>query len=74
MATIRNSNDLLHYIRERAESGDKAWFSWIEQRITGIPLAHHIAANHADKMTPEQVVEYVVKLNSLIHQRIAIGK
>ena len=49
------------------------WFSFLEQKITGIQLAHQIAANHADVMTPEQVVEYVVRLNDVLFQRLIKG-
>lgn len=74
MTAIRNSDDLLLYLKDRAESGDKAWFSFMEQRVTGIPLAHRIAANHADKMSPDEVADYVVKLNRAIYNKIIVGK
>lgn len=64
---VKSENDLLNYLRDRMLSGDSNWFSYPEQRLTGIALAHEIAARHADKFTPEQVVEYVVKLNNAIY-------
>jgi hypothetical protein len=33
-------------------------------------LCHRIAEAHAPDMTPDEVVDYVVKLNNLIYQRI----
>jgi len=37
-------------------------------------LAFDIAKNHASSMTPEEVVDYVLQLNSLIFKKIIIGK
>jgi two-component sensor histidine kinase len=67
--TIQNTNDLLSFLVNQAESR-KDWFGYPQQRMTAISLAHQIAANHADKMTPEQVVSYVLKLNDLIYNNI----
>lgn len=64
---VKSQNDLLSYLFDRMASGDKNWFGFAEQRLTGVALAHEIAARHADKFTPEQVVEYVVKLNNAIY-------
>jgi hypothetical protein len=33
-------------------------------------LAHSIAANHADKMSPQEIVDYVVRLNNEIYTGI----
>lgn len=74
MTTIQNSNDLLSFLVSRANSGVKNWFGFPEQRVTGINLAYEIAKNHADSMTPEEVVEYVVKLNNTIHSKIIKGE
>jgi iron-sulfur cluster repair protein YtfE (RIC family) len=38
--------------------------------MTGINLAHQIAARHADKMTPVEIVEYVKELNNEIFNRM----
>jgi hypothetical protein len=54
----------------QANSGQKNWFGFAQQRLTGINLAHEIAKTHADKMSPEEVVDYVVKLNNTIYQKI----
>jgi N-methylhydantoinase A/oxoprolinase/acetone carboxylase beta subunit len=67
---ITDSNDLLGYLEAQAATGDKQWFGFLQQKIIAITLAHQIAANHADKMTPEQIVEYVVELNNQIFQKV----
>jgi hypothetical protein len=48
----------------------KNWFGFTQQRITAIALAHDIARHHADKMTPEQAVEYAIALNQSIYDKI----
>lgn len=68
-----DNGELLRYLAQRADSGEKQWFGRMQQRVTGITLAHEIAANHADKMTPEQVANYVVDLNNQIFKKIVIG-
>lgn len=68
--TIQNTNDLLAYLVAQSESGNKQWFGFLQQKITGISLAHQIAVNHADKMTPDQVVDYVIKLNNVLFTRL----
>lgn len=67
---IQSSNDLLSYLVNQAGSGVKNWFGFAQQRITGINLAYEIAARHADKMTPEQITEFVVELNNSIYKKI----
>jgi hypothetical protein len=71
--TIQNSNELLAYLLSQSNSGMKNWFGFTQQRITGIHLAHEIAARHADKMTPDEVTDYVVKLNNSIYQKLIKG-
>lgn len=73
MTQINNSQDLLSYIVTLANSGNKNWFGFPQQRIAGIHLAYEIAKIHADKMTPEEVVEYVIKLNNAIFQKLLKG-
>jgi hypothetical protein len=73
MATIQNTNDLLGFLWSQANSGQKNWFSFQQQKVTGIDLAYRIAINHADKMTPEEVVEYVLALNSTIYNKMLKG-
>jgi len=74
MTTIQNNNDLLSYLISQAGSGNKNWFGYSQQRLTGIDVAYKIAINHADTMTPEEVVEYVIKLNNTIHSKIIKGE
>jgi hypothetical protein len=67
---IKSQNDLLGFLISQAGSGQKNWFGFAQQRLTGINLVHEIAANHADKMSPEQVVDYVIALNNNIYQKL----
>jgi hypothetical protein len=67
---INSQQDLLGFLITQSTSGQKNWFGFAEQRLTGINLAHEIASNHADKMTPTEVVDYVVALNNCIYQRL----
>lgn len=67
--TIQNTNDLLSFLVTQAESR-KDWFGFTQQRMTAINLAHEIAARHADKMTPQEVVEYALAINAQIFQKI----
>jgi two-component sensor histidine kinase len=66
---IQDSNDLLSYLISQA-SERKDWFGFTQQRITAIALAHEIARNHADTLTPEQAVEYAKALNEAVYQKI----
>jgi hypothetical protein len=67
---IKSSDDLLSYLVSQAGSGQKNWFGFAQQRLTGIALAHDIAKNHADKMTPDEIVSYALELNEIIYQKI----
>jgi hypothetical protein len=67
--TIQNTNDLLSFLVTQAESR-RDWFGFTQQRMTAITLAHEIAARHADKLTPDQVVEYAIAINAQIFQKI----
>lgn len=69
---INSQKDLLGFLISQSESGQKNWFGFAEQRLTGINLAHEIAANHADKMTPDEVVDYVISLNNTIYNKLII--
>lgn len=64
------SQDLLNYIITQANSGNKDWFGFKQQRIAGINIAYEIAVNHADKLTPEEVVDYVSRLNNAIFDKL----
>ena len=66
---VKDSNDLLNFLVAQSES-NKNWFGFAQQRITAIALAHDIARNHADKMTPNEVVNYAVALNETIYHKI----
>jgi hypothetical protein len=70
MTQINNSQDLLAYIINQSNSGQKNWFGFQQQRIAGIDTAYKIAVLHADKMTPEEVVDYVIKLNNTIYDKM----
>lgn len=67
--TVQNTNDLLSYLANQAESR-KDWFGYPQQRMTAITLAHQIAANHANTMSPEDVVAYAIQLNELIYSNV----
>ena len=71
---IQSTNDLLSYLVNQAGSGMKNWFGFAQQRITGITLAHEIAARHADKMTPKQIAEFVVERNNEIYRNLISDK
>lgn len=68
-----NSDALLSYLIKQSDSGQKNWFGYLQQRVAGINLAHQIAANHANTMTPDEVVSYVVLLNNTIYNKIIKG-
>ena len=66
---IQNTTDLLNFLLTQSESR-KDWFGFTQQRLTAVNLAHEIAKRHADKMTPQEVVDYAVKVNDSIYQSI----
>lgn len=67
---IKSNNDLLGYLLEQSLAAPKSWFGFPQQKLTGIALIHAIAANHADKMSPFEIVEYVATLNNEIYNTI----
>ncbi len=69
MTTIKNTNDLLTFLESQAALRQD-WFGHKQQRMTAITLAHEIAARHADKMSPEDVVDYAMELNQRIFDKI----
>jgi len=71
--TIQDTNDLLKFLVNQMESGNKQWFGFLQQKITGINLAHQIAARHADKMTPDDIIDYVQELNNKLFKRLIKG-
>ena len=72
--TIQNSTDLLGYLIEQAGTGKKDWFGWPQQKIVGINLCYDIARNHANSMTPDEIVDFVHSLNNTIFKKIIMGK
>lgn len=74
MTQQNNSEALLHYLVTQANSGNKNWFGFQQQRIAGINLAYRIAERHADSMTPDQITEFVVGLNNSIYRNIISDK
>jgi len=70
---INTDKDLLGFLVMQASSNQKNWFGFKEQRLTGINLAHQIAARHANTMTPEECVDYAIELNNAIYNKIIKG-
>lgn len=70
---IENTEHLLAYIISQADSGTKAWFNYPQQRIVGIYMCYELARNHANTMTPEEIIEYVQHLNNLVYSKIVAG-
>jgi len=70
---VRNTDDLLAFLDKAAEKDGKQWFGFLQQKMTGISLVHQIAARHADKMTPDEIVDYVKALNNSIYTRMIRG-
>lgn len=67
---INSRDDILAYVVAEAEKGNKQWFGFLQQKMTGISLVHQIAARHADKFTPDEIVDYVNRLNNSIFNRM----
>jgi len=74
MTQITNTDELLSYIVSQANSGQKNWFGFQQQRISGIYIAYEIAKIHADKMSPEQIVKFVDDLNTAIYKKLIKGE
>lgn len=73
MTPQTNTEALLSYLVTQATSGQKNWFGFQQQKVAGIDAAYRIAVMHADKMTPNEVVDYVVELNNAIYNKIIKG-
>ena len=69
MTTIQHTGDLLSFLIDQSDQR-KDWFSWQQQKMTAIPLAHDIAKAHAHRMTADEVVTYAIELNDAIFRRI----
>lgn len=74
MTIQNNSQDLLNYLVSQANSGNKNWFGFQQQRIAGINVAYEIAKNHANSMTPEQCADYALRLNNAIYNKLVKGE
>jgi hypothetical protein len=70
---VKDSNDLINFLVAQSDSS-KNWFGYQQQRITAIALAHDIARIHADKMTPDEVVDYAISVNESIYHKIIRSK
>ena len=70
--TIQNTSDLLRFLVTQSEAR-KDWFGFSQQRMTAVALAHDIAKNHANTMTPTEVVTYALELNAKIYNMIIKG-
>jgi hypothetical protein len=73
MTDIKSADDLLAFIVTQSQNGGKAWFGFPQQRIVGIYMCYELAKLHADKMTPNEVVEYAIDLNNRIFSKIIKG-
>jgi hypothetical protein len=73
MVEIKNNSDLLAFIISQANSGQKNWFGFQQQRILGINAAYEIAVHHADKMTADEIVDFVINLNNAIYNKMIKG-
>jgi hypothetical protein len=70
MTDIKNGEDLLAFVISQSKSGQKAWFGFTQQKIIGIYMCYEIARLHADRMTPDEVAEYVFQLNNAVFEKI----
>jgi len=70
MTIQNNSDDLLTYLVTQINSGAKNWFGFQQQKVAGIHLAYKMAETHGDRMKPEEIAEFVFRLNNAIYKRI----
>lgn len=73
MTIIKNKDDLLDYIISQSQSGQRDWFGFPQQKIAGIYIAYEIAKLHADKLSPDEVADYVSKLNNAIFEKLVLS-
>ena len=73
MTEIKSADDLLAFIVTQSQNGGKAWFGFPQQRIVGIYMCYELAKLHADKLTPNEVVDYAIELNNKIFSKIIKG-
>lgn len=69
-----NSGELLTFLVSQANSGSKNWFGFHEQRIAGIYAAYKIAEAHADKLSPDEIADYALRLNNAIYKKLVKGE
>ena len=70
MIEIKNADDLLEFIVMQSKSGNKAWFGFQQQRIVGIYMCYELAKYHADKFSPDEIVDYVSALNNAVFKKM----
>lgn len=68
-----NSEALLNFLVAQANSGQKNWFGFSQQKVVGISACYEIAKYHADKMSPEEIADYVVRLNNAVFNKLIKG-
>lgn len=73
MTTTNTSEALINFLITQANSGAKNWFGFQQQRIVGIHTAYEIAKYHADKMSPEEIADYVNRLNNAVYSKLIKG-
>ena len=73
MTEIKSADDLLTFIITQSQNGGKAWFGFPQQRVVGIYMCYELAKLHADKLTPNEVVDYAIELNNKIFSKIIKG-
>ena len=73
-SSVENHHDLLNFIIEQSGSGAKDWFGYPQQKIVGVYIAFALAVEHGDKFTPDEIVDYVYKLNNAVFTKLIIGK
>jgi hypothetical protein len=66
---LQNTNDLLDFLVKQSDAR-KDWFGFVQQKMTAINLAHAIAAQHANVMTPDEVVSYAKELTELLYHKV----
>ena len=69
-----DSEALLNYLVSQANSGEKNWFGFHQQRLAGIHIAYEIAKVHADKLSPQEVADYAFNLNNAIYNKLVKGE
>ena len=68
---IKDTNDLLAFLVAQSETR-KDWFGFSQQRLTAVNLAHEIAKRHANTMTPNEIVDFVLELNQAIYNKVIV--